>query len=185
MLILDSRLLLTYKNRLNLVDYFGRPVISFVCSLILRMSHMNALTGLKLVASKKNRTLSPVAHRRNKLVNKLHEQIELCEAQKAGQIYAPRRLRTVINKQTGERVTVEAVKRVKEWFWINDAGKINLAVRYGSKVLELAKGKNAVELGSGDELIAALHALKAAALAGELDVQIEAASGALRAGFVK
>jgi hypothetical protein len=146
---------------------------------------MNALTGLKLVASKKNRTLSPVAHRRNKLVNKLHEQIELCEAQKAGEIYAPRRLRTVTNKQTGERVTIEAVKRVKEWFWINDAGKINLAVRYGSKVLELAKGKNAVELGCGDELIAALHALKAAALAGELDTQIEAASGALRAGFVK
>ena len=82
-------------------------------------------------------------------------------------------------------MTIEAVKRVKEWFWINDAGKINLAVRYGSKVLELAKGKNAIELASGDELIAALHALKAAALAGELDVQIEAASGALRAGFVK
>ena len=147
---------------------------------------MTALNGLKLVASKKNRTLSPVAHRRNKLVNKLHEQIELCEAQKAGEIYAPRRLRTVTNKQTGERVTVEAVKRVKEWFWINDAGKINLAVRYGSKVLTLnSKGANAIELGSGDELIAALHALKAAALAGELDAQIEAASGALRAGFVK
>ena len=147
---------------------------------------MNALNGLKLVASKKNRTLSPVAHRRNKLVNKLHEQIELCEAQKAGEIYAPRRLRTVTNKQTGERVTIEAVKRVKEWFWINDAGKINLAVRYGSKVLTLnSKGANAVELGSGDELIAALHALKAAALAGELDTQIETASGALRAGFVK
>ena len=117
--------------------------------------------------------------------NKLHEQIELCEAQKAGEIYAPRRLRTVTNKQTGERVTVEAVKRVKEWFWINDAGKINLAVRYGSKVLTLnSKGKNAIELASGDELIA-LHALKAAALAGELDAQIETASGALRAGFVK
>ena len=147
---------------------------------------MNALTGLKLVASKKNRTLSPVAHRRNKLVNKLHEQIELCEAQKAGEIYAPKRLRTVTNKQTGERVTIEAVKRVKEWFWINDAGKINLAVRYGSKVLTLnSKGANAVELSNGDELIAALHALKTAALAGELDAQIEAASGALRAGFVK
>ena len=147
---------------------------------------MNALSGLKLVTSKKNRTLSPVAHRRNKLVNKLHEQIELCEAQKAGEIYAPRRLRTVTNKQTGERVTIEAVKRVKEWFWINDAGKINLAVRYGSKVLTLnSKGANAVELGSGDELIAALHALTAATLAGELDPQIETASGALRAGFVK
>ncbi len=89
------------------------------------------------------------------------------------------------NKHTGERVTVEAVKRVKEWYWINDAGKLNLAVRYGSKALELAKGKNAIELASGEELIAVLQSLKAAVLAGELDAQIEAASGALKAGFRK
>ena len=60
-----------------------------------------------------------------------------------------------------------------------------MAVRYGSKVLELAKGKNAIELTTGDELIAVLAKLKAAVLAGELDAQIEAASGALRAGFGK
>ncbi len=146
---------------------------------------MSTLGNLKLVASKKNRSLSPVVQRRNKLANKIHEQIELCEAQKAGEVYAPKRLRTVTNKHTGERVTVEAVKRVKEWYWINDAGKLNLAVRYGSKVLELAKGKNAIELATGDELIAALRSLKEAVLAGELDAQIEAASGALKAGFGK
>ena len=146
---------------------------------------MSTLTSFKLVASKKARSLSPVVQRRNKLANKLHEQIELCEAQRTGNVYAPKRLRTVTNKHTGERTTVEAVKRVKEWFWINDAGKLNLAVRYGSKVLELAKGKNAIELASGEELVSALHSLKAAVLAGELDVQIEAASGQLRAGFEK
>ena len=93
---------------------------------------MSTITSFKLVASKKARSLSPVVQRRNKLANKLHEQIELCEAQRTGTIYAPKRLRTVTNKHTGERTTVEAVKRVKEWFWINDAGKLNLAVRYGS-----------------------------------------------------
>ncbi len=60
-----------------------------------------------------------------------------------------------------------------------------MSVRYGSKTLELAKGKNAIELATGEELIAVLERLKAAVLAGELDAQIEAASGALRAGFVK
>ena len=91
----------------------------------------------------------------------------------------------MVDRHTGERKTIEAVKRVKEWFWISDTGKINLAVRYGSRVLELAKGKNAIELASGDELIAALQALKTATLAGELDAAIDAASGALRAGFGK
>jgi len=146
---------------------------------------MSTIAGLKLVASKKNHTLSPIQQRRNKLAAKIHEQWELCTARQAGTTYAPRRLRTVTNKQTGERATVEVVKRVKEWFWISDSGKINLSVRYGSKTLELAKGKNAIELASGDDLIAVLLKLKEAVLAGELDAQIEAASGALRAGFVR
>ncbi len=144
---------------------------------------MSTLASLKLVASKKTRTLSPVVHRRNKLATKLHEQIELCTARQAGEIYAPKRLRTVTDRHTGERKTVEAAKRVKEWYWTNEAGKLNLAVRYGSKTLELAKGKNAIELASMDELLDVLARLKEAVLSGELDAQIEAASGALRAGF--
>ncbi len=146
---------------------------------------MSTLASLKLVASKKSRTLSPVVQRRSKLATKLHEQIEICTARRAGEIYAPKRLRTVTDRHTGERKTVEAVKRVKEWYWTNDAGKLNLAVHYGSKTLELAKGKNAVELAGMDELLDVLGKLKEAVLAGELDAQIEAASGALKAGFGK
>ena len=146
---------------------------------------MSTIAGLKLVASKKSRSLSPIQLRRNKLAAKIHEQWQLCTARQAGETYAPRRLRTITNPQTGERTTVETVKRVREWFWINEAGKLNWAVRYGSKVLELARGKNAIELATGDELVAVLGKLKDAVLAGELDVQIEAASGALRAGFGK
>lgn len=85
------------------------------------------------------------------------------------EIYAPNRLQTVADKHTGERKTVEAVKRVKEWFWTNDAGKLNLVVRYVSKILELA---------GMDELLDLLARLKEAVLAGELDAQVEAASGA-------
>ena len=128
---------------------------------------------------------TPVVLRRNKLAAKLNEQIELAQAQKEGRPYAPKRIKTLVNAETGERTTVEATKRVKEWYWINDAGKINLSVRYGAKVLELAKGKNAIELASGDELMVTLNALKTAVLAGELDAQIESASGAVRAGFQK
>ena len=146
---------------------------------------MSTIAGLKLIASKKSRSLSPIQLRRNKLAAKIHEQWQLCTARQAGETYAPRRLRTITNPQTGERTTVETVKRVREWFWINEAGKLHLAVRYGSKVLELARGKNAIELATGDELVAVLGKLKDAVLAGELDVRIEAASGALRAGFVK
>ena len=59
------------------------------------------------------------------------------------------------------------------------------ALRYGSKQIELANGKNAIEVGSMADSIAALETVKEAAHAGELDAQIEQASGLLRAGFAK
>ena len=147
---------------------------------------MSTLNTLKLVTSKKHLTVSPVVHRRNKLSAKLHEQIELCEAKKEGQNYAPKKLKTFTNKQTGERMTVEVAKRVKEWFWINDAGKINLAIKYGAKTLPLnKKGANAIELSTGEELINTLKSIKVAVLNGELDDAITEVSEATRSAFKK
>jgi uncharacterized protein YqgV (UPF0045/DUF77 family) len=147
---------------------------------------MSTLATLKLVTSKKNVTVSPIVHRRNKLSAKIHEQIELCEAKKAGLKYEPTHMKTYVNKTTGERMTVEKVKRIKEWFWVNDAGKINLTIKYGAKVLSLnKKGANAIELNSGEELINTLKSLKTAVLNGELDEAITEVSEATRSGFGK
>lgn len=146
---------------------------------------MSALSKLKLVASKKERSVSPVITRRNKLAGKIEEQLLFATAQRDGHIYAPKRLKNVKDKETGERKTIEATKRVKEWYWTNNAGKIHLSIRYGSKTLELAKGKNAIELNTGDELLATLATIKEAVLAGELDDAISQASDKLKAGFTK
>jgi hypothetical protein len=147
---------------------------------------MSTLNTLKLIASKKHLSVSPVVHRRNKLANKIHEQVLLCEAQKQGEKYAPKKLKTYTNKQTGERMTVEVGKRIREWFWINDAGKINLAIKYGAKTLPLnKKGANAIELSSGDELINTLKSIKVAVLNGELDDAITEVSEATRTAFGK
>ena len=148
---------------------------------------MSTLSTLKLVVGKRHATASPVVQKRNKLCAKLHEQIELCEAKQAGNTYAPKRLKTYTNKQTGERVAVETVKRVKEWFWVSDSGKINLAIKYGSKTLVLNKKTkaNCIELSNGAELIATLKALKTDVLNGALDDAIEEVSTATREGFAK
>ena len=145
---------------------------------------MAVLSNLKLVASKKHLTVAPVVQRRNKLIAKIHQQIELCEAQKTGNTYAPKKLKTYTNKQTGERMTAEVAKRVREWFWVNDSGKINLAIKYGAKTLPLnKKGANAIELANGDELIATLKSLKLAVMDGELDDAITEASSSIRKVF--
>jgi hypothetical protein len=146
---------------------------------------MSVFSKLKLVASKKDRSVSPVVARRNKLVNKIEEQLLFATAQRDGEVYAPKRFKSVLDKASGVRNTVESAKRIKEWYWTNSAGKINLSVRYGSKTLELAKGKNAIELSNFDELLTAFAALKEAVLAGELDDAISQASEKLKAGFAK
>lgn len=145
---------------------------------------MSVIAKLKLIASKREHNHNPIIVRRNKLALKLDEQLALCTAKKEGRLYAPKRIKTVTNAD-GERVSAETTKRVKEWFWTTSTGKINLAVRYGSKVLELSKGKNAIELSTGEELIATLSLLKDAVIAGELDDAITNASDKLRSGFSK
>jgi hypothetical protein len=145
---------------------------------------MSFIAKLKLVSSKRERNLSPIMQRRQKLASKIEEQIELATAQKEGRLYAPKRIKNVTN-EAGERVAVESVKRVKEWFWTTPNNKINLSVRYGSKTLELAKGKNAIELGTQDELIETLALLQQVVIGGELDEAINNASDKLRAGFAK
>jgi hypothetical protein len=145
---------------------------------------MSVIAKLKLVASKRERNLSPIIIRRNKLAAKIEEQLQLATAQKEGRLYAPKRIKNVTNAE-GERVAVETTKRVKEWYWTTPTNKINLSVRYGSKTLELSKGKNAIELSSGEELLSTLSMLKDAVIAGELDDAITNASDNLRAGFSK
>jgi len=106
---------------------------------------MSVIAKLKLVASKRERNFSPIVVRRNKLAAKIEEQLQLATAQKEGRLYAPKRIKTVTN-ELGERVAVETTKRVKEWYWTTPANKINLSVRYGSKTLELSKGKMPLNL---------------------------------------
>jgi hypothetical protein len=144
---------------------------------------MSALNGLKLVVAKRPQNVAPIVQRRNKLSNQLWEQMELARAFSEGKTYAPTRLRNVKDKLTGERKTVEAVKRVKQWWFVAENGKVCLQVRYGTKVLELAKGKNSIEIGNANELFAVLETVKKCVEDGDLDTQIEAASAAVRERF--
>jgi hypothetical protein len=44
-------------------------------------------------------------------------------------------------------------KRIKPWWFVTDTGKLAFSVRYGTKLLELAKGKIAVEVGGEKDLV--------------------------------
>ncbi len=146
---------------------------------------MSAFNGLKFIAARRPHAASPIQLRRNKMLSQLSEQIELARAGAEGRAYAPTRMRNVKDKVTGERRTVQAVKRVKQWWFTADSGRVCLQVRYGTRVLELAKGKNSIDVGTNAELLSVLDTVKKCVEQGDMDTQIDAASAAVRARFVK
>lgn len=146
---------------------------------------MTLLNTLKLTAARKMRAVPEVVKRRNKLLQKLGEQRALAEALLQGQNYAPKRLRSYKDADTGARVLKEVPVRIKPWFWTGEKGETLLAVQYGSRQIELTKGKSAIEVGSESNLLNVLDVLLMAVQNGELDAQIEAASTKLREGFKK
>lgn len=146
---------------------------------------MATLATLKLSAAVKPTHMPAVQLRRNKLAKRLWEQAELAKAQQAGAQFFVTKFRSVVENDTGMRKQVEVNTRIKQWWFTTDSGKLALSVRYGARLLELAKGKFAVELASEKELVPTLEIIKAAVLAGELDAAMEIASVKLRNGFEK
>lgn len=143
------------------------------------------LTQLKLLAQKKAVVATDEQHRRNKLIRKLQEQQSLAEALLAGTTYSPTRTRTVKDEETGMKRVVSVNKRVKAWWFNADDKRLALAIRYGSQVLELGKGKFSIDIADTSQLTPTLQLVIEAVREGELDTQIANAASSLRKGFKK
>jgi hypothetical protein len=143
---------------------------------------MTSLSSLKLSGSKKPVSMPLIIRCRNKLSFRISEQIQLAQAVINGEQFLAKRLRTLRDTEGGSRV-VEVARRVRQWWFVGENGKTLLSIRYGSKVIELAKGKFSIEVSSPKELIDALSIVKAAVERGELDAQLELSTSSLRSGF--
>ena len=143
---------------------------------------MAALQGLKLITAKRQTAINPVQFRRNKLSQRVQEQIALAQAAVEQRIYVKQRHRSVKDEH-GIRSTVATQVRVKQWWFEQEGGKLALFIRYGSKIIALSPKSNAVECAALTDVLQALKVVKAAVEAGELDAQITAASEKLREGF--
>ncbi len=147
------------------------------------MATTSALANLKLTTARKSLHINPIQQRRNKMVRRIWEQIELLKCQAAGTQFAPIKYRTMRDAETGVRRQIEVPKRVKSWVFTAENGKTAVAIRYGARVLELARGKFAVEVANPAQLIPTLELIKTAIDAGELDEQLAVTAGNVRASF--
>ena len=69
----------------------------------------------------------------------------------------------------------EVPVRFLPWWWRDEAGKLMLTLRYGSKRIELKPGKPAIEVGEDAALVPTLKLIREAVAAGELDKLLVAA----------
>jgi hypothetical protein len=124
------------------------------------------LASLKIVSAKRVvQTQDPVLFRRHKLAVKIDEQLSLAAGAESA-------------------VTADGEQRRRRtWWFTNERGAFCLSIRYGARVVELAKGKNAIEVGDFQTLTKALETVKQAVLEGELDAGIEAAVKTIKRGF--
>ena len=141
------------------------------------------LSSLKITNVVRQTTTNTSEFRKNKLIKKLDEQIALATAQKNGELFTVKRLKNV-KDENGNSTQIEVAKRVSPWFW-TDHNKTFIQIRYGTRVLELQKGKNTIETASADELLKTLGIVRTCVANGELDTVIEAASVKVRERFGK
>ena len=141
------------------------------------------LSSLKITNVVRQMTANTSEFRKNKLLKKLDEQIALATAQKNGELFTVKRLKNV-KDENGNATQIEVAKRVSQWFW-TDNNKTFVQIRYGTRVLELLKGKNTIECSSSEDLVKTLGIVRTCVANGELDSVIEAASVKVRERFGK
>lgn len=136
---------------------------------------MSFLNQVELSTYKPNTQKSPIARRREKLAFKLEEQLKLA----SDSTYQPTKI--VWNTDSdGNQHKVEQPKRIKRWWIEHDDGSVQLTMRYGSKPLEFAKGKNAIALKRKEEVEPTLRKLKLAVLGGEFDEMLAQQIGVVK-----
>ena len=110
---------------------------------------------------------SPTEQRRSKLLAAIEEQMRVLEAAQSGGEYTVR-VKRWQKGEGGERLRVDADKRVRAWFFEQEGG-VYVQCKYGARTLPIADKGNAVFVKELREVTAVFEAFYAACAAGEFD----------------
>ena len=119
---------------------------------------------LNFVALPKNFRNDPVMKRREKMLSQLEQQRNF--AQDPSYTIVQQRW---VKDENGVKQPVERHKQIKRWWLRNGMGDCLLIIRYGSRVLELQKGKAAIDTGGEANLVAVIEEIMRMTKEGELD----------------
>jgi hypothetical protein len=116
---------------------------------------------LKFVAAKKPESGNVALQRRQRLVRRIDDQINLIQNAKDG--FLPR----------------------TSWVWMDDKGAYLLAIKYGRNPIQFEKGMFAIQCESMEHAAATLGVVRTMVLNGDFDACLSQASADIRAKFSK
>lgn len=147
---------------------------------------MSLLSSLNLVQSNATEMRTRgINTMRQKLIDRISDQIALAEATDAGKTFQRVKFRRVRDEASDEVVETPVRARVRPW-WLQDKdGTILVWIKYGNQTLELAKGKSAIRVKNMAELAKTFETVREAVRAGEFDTHITDAVGTFKTRFGK
>jgi hypothetical protein len=119
---------------------------------------------LNFVSLPKNFRNDPVMKRREKMLSQLEQQRNL--AMDPSYTIVQQRW---VKDENGVKQPIERHKQIKRWWLRNGMGDCLLIIRYGSRVLELQKGKAAIDTGGEANLVPVIEEIMRMTKEGELD----------------
>jgi hypothetical protein len=125
---------------------------------------MTQLKSLTFAALPRLSAADPVIHRRNKLIVRLQQQVQLAQDPN----FSLTRQKWIAD-ETGVKQLRSLPKKARPWWRTDPTGAVVLTVRYGAKPIEFAPGKAAIAVGKKEKLIPTIETVIAAVEAGELD----------------
>ena len=139
---------------------------------------MASLSDLKFSTQAKPLFKDPVVVRRTKFMGKVNEQIILVTRHIEGN-EAPTTM-VVEEQDLGSRLVS---KNPSPWWWKEKTGKFFISFKYGSKTLELSKGRPSIQCDTLLDVKKTLETVYAATDKGELDSLLQSAGSDLRKRF--
>ena len=133
----------------------------------------------------RRRAYDPVRVRRRKLADGLADQLGLIEAQAEGRTFVKVKSKRIRDLETDQIEPVEERRQVAQWWWIDDDGQVQFALRYGSAKLKIKDGKDTMVFADLTALRKLLPPLRQEVLAGAFDAQLAEAAQALLTRFGK
>lgn len=131
------------------------------------------LNQLTITAKPAKTKLTSIEKRQQKLLSKIEEQQEIAKCLLEGLEFQAYKYKNITDPETGVKNKVKVPKRICPWIYQIKESYF-LEIKYGSKSLELAKGKTTITVGEKDKLPDVLAIVAESVKAGELDAQLNA-----------